>query len=137
MRFTIIILILSTTVFANIPKGLEIEPIYGFEKFYRKDRLLGVLRTITTVGARARYKIPLVAVEAEYTKGTDTDNVLSNNKVETLREALRLGIVATFREARTVNINFKFGLWAKRDTIKTTLDGDFTEVVGNLILIPL
>jgi len=83
---------------ANIPKDVEIEPIYGFEKYYRKDPLPGKLRTITTVGARARYKLPWVAAELEYSKGSDTDDVLASKKIETVREAARLGIRATYRD---------------------------------------
>src|SRR5687767_3267052 len=74
------------------PFGLGIEPIIGYERVQKvlptqhtKDRLI--------YGARLTLGIPLLSAEAEFTRGTDTENFPSDDlTIKDTDDKLKLGL---------------------------------------------
>lgn len=88
----------------------SVEPIVGYELTRRTvptPRIHGML----IYGARVTAGRPHVSVEAEYTRGTDSESFTSPSpqSVSTTQENARLGIRSTFEAAKWTNFVFRAG----------------------------
>lgn len=88
----------------------SVEPIVGYELTRRTvptPRIHGML----IYGARVTAGRPHVSVEAEYTRGTDSESFTSPSpqSVNTTQENARLGIRSTFEAAKWTNLIFRAG----------------------------
>jgi hypothetical protein len=100
--------------------GLGIEPIIGYERVQKllptrhtKDRL--------TYGARLTVGIPLFGVEAQYTRGTDTETFPADDlSVKDTDDKLKLGLVSSMRLGPIFSIIARGGGQAKRHTTEIT-----------------
>lgn len=115
---------------------LQIEPIIGYERVQKlvptahtKERML--------YGARVTGGIPLVALEGEYTQGTDTESFPSDSlTVKDQDEKLKLGLRSQLRLTSLLSLTGRGGVQAKRNTHTETLSGVSTTTVNPITYKP-
>lgn len=115
-----------------------IEPIYGFEKYYRLSPQPPKFRTRTLLGARATYGSPFLSGELEVSAGEDSDNsvngTITKNSVK--REQARLGVRSNYSLTTFLHAFFRFGARAAKDTTSITDGGVTTTTEGSVDIDP-
>lgn len=119
--------VLPALTFAKVsaPKDLKytISPIVGYETVFRvypKPHSL----THVIYGARLTAGIDVISAEAEYTKGTDTENyTVAPEEIKTNEEKLKLGVRSTYRFNELLFVTGRFGGQATKTTRQETSAG--------------
>lgn len=105
MKFTLLLIINLTLGSVALAKGsmstkdvkYTVSPLFGYETIFRTTPTPHTL-TRTMYGVRLTAGTDIFSGEAEYTKGTDTENFLvAPEKIVTDDEKLKLGIRSTYR----------------------------------------
>ena len=109
--------------------GLTIQPIIGYE---RTQKLLPMAHTTDRLiyGVRATYGTSLLAAEAEYTRGTDSESFSALNTSTTdTADKLKVGATSTFRLTTMLSLQGRAGMQGKITSHQETVGG----VVGSAI----
>jgi hypothetical protein len=107
-------------------QGLLIEPVIGFEKYYRIEPAPASFQTRTILGVRATYGVVALSGELEATQGTNSSNVLDglvNKAVKDTRNQLRLGLKSTFPLASFFAFTARAGVRGREDKSEITASG--------------
>lgn len=116
------VLILSTSAHASLFK-LTIEPIVGFE---RVQKLIPTAHKVDRMlyGARFSLGIPLLAIEAQATRGTDSETFTSPAmSVKDTDDRLKLGLRSSLRLGPILMLIARGGGQAKRTIHEETVSG--------------
>ncbi len=117
--------------------GVNVEPIVGYERSQKlvptahtKDRLI--------YGARLSIGIPLLAVEATYTRGTDTEEFPGQalSSIKDTDDKLKVGLRSSVRMSRIFSIQGRGGVQAKRNIHEETLNGVSTKTTHPIVYDP-
>lgn len=95
---------------------MSIEPIIGYE---RVQKLVPTAHTTSRLlyGARLTAGIPLVAAEAQYTRGNDTEEFPDQSlTIKDMDEKLKLGLRSSIRMTSLFSLQARGGGQAKRNT---------------------
>jgi hypothetical protein len=120
-------------------QGLLIEPVVGFEKYYRIEPAPASFQTRTILGVRATYGVTGLSGELEVTQGTNTSNVLDgavNKEVKDTRNQLRLGLKSTIPIASFFAFTARAGARGREDTSEITASGVKTTVESGVHVEP-
>ncbi len=107
-------------------QGLLIEPVVGFEKYYRIEPAPASFQTRTILGVRGTYGVTGLSAELEVTQGTNTSNVLDgavNKEVKDTRKQLRLGLKSTIPLASFFAFTARAGVRGREDISEITASG--------------
>ena len=118
------------------PVTIGVEPIIGYERVQKfvperhtKDRL--------TYGARVTAGIPLVSGEAEYTRGTDTEDFPAQAlTTKDMDDKLKVGLRSSMNVSSLLSFQARAGGQAKRNTHEETASGVTTQTVGDITYRP-
>lgn len=115
-----------------------VEPLYGFEKYYRLTPAPAKFRTRTMLGARATYGVPYLSAELEVTSGEDTHNTPTETVTKTVskREQARLGFRSNISLASMLHAYVRGGVRGAKDTSSTTESGVTTTTEGDIEIDP-
>lgn len=101
-------------------------PIVGFETVYR-DSPTPHTSTTFIYGLRLSYGTPALSGEAEYTRGTDTENyATAPEKIKHEDEKLKLGIRSTYHFNEYMFVTGRLGGQASQGTKEETSGGVVT-----------
>lgn len=135
----ILILPLICTFYSSISHAASvlIEPLYGFEKYYRLTPS-PKFRTRTMLGARATYGVPHLSAELEVTSGEDTETLVGDpREVKVKREQARLGIRSYFVQSSMIMAFLRLGARGAKDTTtQTAVSGAVTTTEGDVEIDP-
>jgi len=114
---------------ANLPFKVGVEPIIGYERTQKlvptphtKDRLI--------YGVRLTAGIPLVAAEAEATRGTDTESFPTQDlSTSDQADKVKVGLRSSLKMSSMFNFNLRAGAQAKRNTHEETTAGITTQTI--------
>lgn len=123
--FTSLFLLTATTVWAKSERdNLKITPIIGFERVQRFTPTPH-MKTRGIFGLGAVYKLPVGAVEAEYTHGQDTSNdVATNTSYKESDDKVKLGLRGSAAIGPFLSTYLRGGAQAKKsETTATTASG--------------
>lgn len=116
--------------------ALTITPIVGFETVYR-DSPSPHTSTRTIYGARLNYGIPVFSGEAEYTRGSDTENyITAPEQIRNDDEQLKLGLTSAYHPIPISFVNVRAGGQASRGTKEITSGGVLTKTTKDLVVFP-
>lgn len=115
---------------------IAVEPIVGYERVQKifptphtSDRLM--------YGARARVGIPLLSLEAEYTRGSDTESFPADSLTTSdTDDKIKLGLRSSFRMNNFFSFQLRAGAQAKRNIHTDTNSGVTTQIVGPIVYNP-
>lgn len=106
--------------------ALQIMPIVGFETVYR-DTPTPHTSTNFIYGLRLGYGTAALTGEAEYTRGTDTENyTTAPQQIKHDEEKLKLGIRSTYHFNEYMFVSGRLGGQANQGTIEETNSGVVT-----------
>jgi hypothetical protein len=123
----IIIVLLSLNLGATEVSGrLSITPIIGLESV-QKFQPTAHMKTRAIYGARAIYRFPISALEAEYTHAQDTNNdSTTNTSYKDSEDKLRLGLRGSFMIATFLNSYIRGGAQYRKNEQTRTLSNAVT-----------
>ncbi len=116
--------------------ALDIEPIVGYE---RNQKLVPTAHTKERIvyGARAAVGIPLLKLEAEFTRGSDnevfTEPAMTTKDTD---DKLKVGAKSTLRMGRIFSLILRAGGQAKQNTHEETRNGVTTKVINPIVYKP-
>jgi hypothetical protein len=128
MKFIKIILALCLTIgmastYASSERSnLSISPIIGFE---RVQQMLPTptMKTRAIFGAQALYKLPVAALEAEYTHGQNTnDDAGTNTSYKYTDDKLKLGLRGGFGIGQFLSSHLSGGAQATQSKVTKTVN---------------
>lgn len=114
--------------------GVGIEPIIGYE---RVQKILPTAHTTDrlTYGARLTVGIPLIAAEAEYLRGTDTETFpVSNLVITDTDDRLKAGIRSSLGLGALLRFTLRGGVQATQNQHQETVNGVVTTQVTRPIV---
>jgi hypothetical protein len=134
---SISLFLLSFQVFASAAAVL-IEPLYGFEKYYRLSPAPAKFKTRTMLGVRATYGVPFLSAELEVTTGEDSENTPTTTITKSInkREQAKLGLRSNYALGSRLHLFFRAGARAAKDTVSITESGTTTSTVGDINIDP-
>jgi len=114
--------VLAQNIFAVGGKeNLIITPIVGFEKVQRIEPTPS-MKSRTVLGVNAVYKLPISAIEAEYTHGQDDSTALATNTTyKYVDDKLKVGLRGGFDLASFLNWYIRGGMQAKQSKVTRTV----------------
>lgn len=123
--FFLIVVSASSVVFAKSgnSNNLSITPIVGLE---RVQKLLPTptMKTRVILGATAIYKLPITAIEAEYTHGQDTStDAATNTSYKDEADKLKLGLRGQFDMGTILSSYLRGGAQLKKSKTTRTVSG--------------
>ncbi len=125
----VVLILSSTSLWARSESdNLKITPIIGFERVQRFTPSPH-MKTRGIFGVGAVYKLPVGAVEAEYTHGQDTSNDVTNNtSYKESDDKVKLGLRGTASLGSFLSTYLRGGAQAKKsETTATTASGTSTK----------
>ncbi|HCM39209.1 MAG: hypothetical protein A2Z97_01150 [Bdellovibrionales bacterium GWB1_52_6] len=114
------------------PFSLGVEPIIGYERVQKfqptphsKNRLI--------YGARLTLGFPLLAAEAQVTRGDDTESYLDRNlTIHDVDDKAKLGLRSSLRLSTFVTATTRAGVQASRNTHTETLNSEAIKTVEKI-----
>lgn len=131
--------LIPTAAFAEKTRakfGFDIEPIVGYE---RVQKLIPTAHTSDRLvyGARVTAGFPLLAAEAEYLRGTDTESFPSQNlEVTEVSDKAKLGVRSSLALGKLVRLTARGGAQAKQNERTEVLNGVTTVTKDPLVYNP-
>lgn len=125
LSVTLMSLTIATPVFARSSGGdnLTISPIIGVERV-QKFEPTATMKTRTIFGARALYKLPVAAAEAEYTHGQDSSyDATTTTSYKDVADKVKLGLRGSFSMGSYLSSYLRGGAQAKQSKLTKTVDG--------------
>ncbi|MCM2277944.1 MAG: hypothetical protein NDJ89_07685 [Oligoflexia bacterium] len=120
---SLLVLALASSAQAASTVSYAIEPIIGYDRVQKLAPTAHVKNRLI-YGARARAGIPLVSLEAEFTRGQDTESYPEQDlSILDRDDKLKLGIVSSYRLSTLVRFNLRLGGQAKRSHHEETQAG--------------
>jgi hypothetical protein len=107
-------------------QGLLIEPVIGYEKYYRLEPGPPSFQTRTNIGLRGTYGVTGLSGELEITQGSNRSTVLDgsvNKDIKETRSQLRLGLRSTLPLTSFFAITARAGVRGREDTSEVTASG--------------
>lgn len=124
-----VIILFSVGLISTVEAGtksrseFEVEPVIGYE---RVVTLIPTLHTTDrlTYGARVRAGLPLLAVEAEYTRGSSSETYTAQDlATKDTADKAKLGLRSTLSLGKLLSFNARAGAQASRNTHEQTTGG--------------
>lgn len=121
-----LILLLCLVPMTSVASELTINPIIGYEKYYRFQPAPASSNTRMIYGLRAQYGVPLLSAELELTQGKSSDS--TNNagvirEYDDTRNQARFGLVSTVGLSKFVGFTLRAGARARKDKTVVTESG--------------
>lgn len=127
--FLLVMLFSSATAFARNSgaSNFSLSPIIGFERV-QKFQPTPTMKTRAIFGAEAIYKLPVAALEAEYTHGQDSSlDSTTNTNYKDVDDKLKLGLRGGFEMGPYLSSYLRGGAQAKQSKqTRTTSSGTST-----------
>jgi hypothetical protein len=118
------------------PIFLTVEPLVGYE---RVQKILPTEHTTSRLmyGARLTFGFPLLSLESEYTRGSDSETF--SNPEQTLKDTddkVKLGLRSSIRLSSIFSLQARGGGQAKRNTHEVTQNGTTTSTTSPIVYRP-
>ena len=118
------------------PITLGIEPIIGYERVQKLQPTQHMTNRLM-YGARITAGIPLVAAEAEVTRGDDTESFPAQDlTIRDTDDKVKLGLRSSLRLSSLLSFQARAGGQAKRNTHEVTTAGQTEKTVGAIVYKP-
>lgn len=123
---SLIALVSGNAFSAEVRNRLSITPIVGLERV-QKFQPTPHMKTRGIFGARAIYKLPIAALEAEFTHAQDTSSdAATSTSYKDVEDKLRLGLRGNFNVASFITSHLRGGAQGRKNEQTRTVNGTTT-----------